>query len=82
MVQLAPAARFVGQLLAKSNSDEFVPETAMLVINSGAVPVLVNVTDCESLGVFTVTEPNGMALAERDTTGSTPVPVRVIVCGE
>ena len=54
----------------------------MLVINSGAVPVLVNVTDCESLGVFTVSEPYGMALAERDTTGSTPVPVRVIVCSE
>ena len=54
MVQLAPAARLVPQLLAKTNEVAFVPATAMLVIDKAAVPVLVSVTNCELLEVATV----------------------------
>lgn len=42
--QLAPTARLDPQLLEKSNCEAFVPVTAMLVIVSAAVPVLVMVT--------------------------------------
>jgi len=45
MVQLAPAARLVPQLLANTHDDAFVPVTAMLVIGNAALPTLVMVTD-------------------------------------
>lgn len=44
IVQFAPTARLVPQLLAKMNEDAFVPVTAMLVIVNAAVPVLVMTT--------------------------------------
>jgi len=52
--QLAPTARLVPQLLAKTNEDALVPVTAMLVIVNAAAPVLVIVTDCDVLEVPTV----------------------------
>jgi hypothetical protein len=51
MVQLAPAVRFVPQLLAKTNEEAPVPVTAMLLINSVAAPEFVIVTDCDALVV-------------------------------
>ena len=82
--QLAPTARLVPQLLAKTNCDAFVPVTAMLVIVSVAVPVLVMVTYCDALDVPTVTEPNDRLAAVKVTgpAGATPVPVSEIDCGE
>lgn len=44
MVQLAPAARLVPQVLAKTKEDALAPVTAMLVMVNAAVPVLVMVT--------------------------------------
>ena len=82
MVQLAPTVRLAAQLLAKANSDAFVPVTAMLLICNTALPVLVSVTDCDSLGVFATTEPNARLFADRLTNGSTPVPLNAILCGE
>jgi len=49
MVQLAPTATLVPQLLANTNEDAFVPVTAMLLTVNVAVPVLVRVTDCDAL---------------------------------
>ena len=82
MEQLAPGARLVPQLLEKANSGAFVPVTAMLVIARAAVPVLVSVTDCDSAGVFKVVEPKARLGDDRLTSGCTPVPLRVMLCGE
>jgi len=57
MTQLAPTARLVPHVFAKTNEDTFVPVTAMLVIEKAAVPVLVIVTDCELLDWPSSTEP-------------------------
>lgn len=49
MEQLAPTARLLPQLLAKTKEEALAPVTAMLVMESAVVPVLVRVTDCEAL---------------------------------
>ena len=82
MVQLAPAARLVPQLLANSNEEAFVPVTAMLVMERAVVPVLVMVTDCELLAEPTVVVGKVRLVAERVTGGWTPVPLSAMVCGE
>jgi hypothetical protein len=82
MVQLAPAARLVPHEFANPNEDAFVPVTAMLVIESAAVPELVMVTVCELLVEPTFTEPNARLVADRVTDGSPPVPLKAMVCGE
>jgi hypothetical protein len=53
MVQLAPIARLDPQLFANTNEEAFVPVTAMLVMASTELPVLVSVTLCEALVVPT-----------------------------
>jgi hypothetical protein len=53
MVQFAPIARLEPQLFANTNEEAFVPVTAMLVIASTELPVLVRVTLCERLVVLT-----------------------------
>ena len=58
MLQLAPAARLAGQLLANTNEDASVPVTAMLVIESAVVSLLVNATYCDALAAPTFTDPN------------------------
>ena len=50
IVQLAPAARLVTQLLANTNEDASAPVTDTLVIVSAVAPVLVTVTYCDALG--------------------------------
>lgn len=82
MVQFAPAARLVPQLFAKTNEDAFVPVTTMLVIDKAAFPVFVSVTDCELLDKPTEVAAKGMLVADRDTTGPTPVPVNAMLWGE
>ena len=81
MVQLAPATRLVPQLLANTNWFALVPVTAMLLIVNVVVPELVMVTDCEALEAPTVVEPNAMLVADR-VTGTTPVPLKAMVCGD
>ena len=80
-MQFAPAAKLVPQLLANTNDEAFAPVTAMLVIVSVALPVLVNVTDFDALAVPTVTSPNGKLVAESVTVVFVPVPVSAMLCG-
>ena len=80
--QLAPAARLLPQEFANTNDDAFAPVTAMLVIDSGASPVLVKVTDCDALDVPTAWSPYVRLTAESDTSGTTPVPVNATVWGD
>jgi hypothetical protein len=83
MVQLAPDATEVPQLFPNTKEEAFVPVTAMLVIVRVTPPVLVNVTDCEELDVPTGSLPKDKLVAESETAaGLTPVPVRVIDCGD
>jgi len=82
MVQFAPTGRIVAQLFAKTNEAALVPVTAMLVIDSGAVPVLVIVTDCDPLDDPTFTGPKERLVADSVTGGGTPVPLSVMLCGE
>jgi len=82
MVQLAPTVRLVPQLLANTKEDALVPVTAMLLIDSAAVPELVIVTDCDPLEVSRSTEPNERLVADRVTGVAKPVPLKAIDCGE
>jgi hypothetical protein len=82
MVQFAPTARLVPQLLAKTNEDALTPVTAMLVKDKAAVPVLVMVTDCELLAEPTAVAGKVRLVAESVTGSSTPVPLNVMDCGE
>jgi len=82
MLQLAPAARFVPQEFPNVNDDAFAPVTAMLVIESAAVPVLVMDTYCDAVAVPTGDEPNARLVVERVTAGPSPVPVKAMLCGD
>jgi hypothetical protein len=85
ILQFEPAASVAGLCghgLVCVKSALFAPVMAILVIASGALPVLVRVTICGELVV-----PTGWALKVRLvvfpklTTGAMPVPVREITCG-
>lgn len=52
--QLVPIDRLVPQLSANTNEDASAPVTAMLAMDTAVVPVLVMVTDCDSLARPTV----------------------------
>jgi hypothetical protein len=80
--QFAPAARLVPQLLANPNEEAPVPVTAMLVMASVALPVLVKVTLCEALVVPTSWLPNDKLVADSETVVLTPVPPSEMLCGE
>jgi len=84
MVQLAPTARLVPQVFAKTNEEAFVPVTAMLAIDNAALPVFVTTTCCDALVSPTVMEPNERLVAENATVVGipTPVPLNAMVCGE
>ena len=70
--------------MAKTNCEALAPVTAMLVIDSAAVPVLVMVTACKLLQVSTVVPPNAMLVGARVTgvEEARPVPVKAMLCGE
>ena len=69
MAQFAPAAKLVPQPFANTNEEASAPVTAMLLMDRGAVPVLVSVTDCDALLVPNWAEPNERLVAERVTAG-------------
>src|SRR6516162_3421870 len=79
IVQLARMAKLEPQVLVCPKS----PVVAMLAIASIAVPLLVNVTDCAGLVVFTSCVPNAMLAGERVAFGPdiTPMPLNAICCG-
>lgn len=58
MLQLAPAARLVPQVFANTKDEASAPVTAMLVIVTAELPVLVAVTDCDVLADPTFSDPN------------------------
>lgn len=86
IVQLAPDASVAGlsgQLADSAKSAAFVPPTAILLIVSGAVPLLVRVIVCAALVVPTFWLPK-LALAGLSVTPGadvTPVPERGTLCG-
>src|SRR5262245_4799054 len=53
----------------------------ILLIVSAPGPLLVKVTFCAALVVFTVWLPKLRLAADRPTTGATPVPLKVTACG-
>lgn len=79
MMQLAPAARLVPQLLAKTNEDASAPLSAMPVRVSVELLALVMVTDCEPLDVPSVVGAYDSARAERVIAGVTPAPLSAMV---
>lgn len=74
IVQFAPAARLVPQLLAKTNDEAFVPVTAMLLIGNAAPLVFVIVTVCELLIAPTEVDGNVRLVADSVNGSATPVP--------
>ena len=64
IVQLAPAASELPQLLDCANLLAFVPEIATLVIDSDPPPVFFRVTSWALLVVLTTTDPNATLVRE------------------
>lgn len=73
----------VGQVLVCANSPAFVPVSPMLLIESGALPVFVNVTVCAAAVVPTRCDPKLKLDGESETAGpgAVPVPVSGTACG-
>lgn len=83
IVQLAPAATLVPQLCVSAKS----PEAAIDAMVRAALPELVSFTVCAALVVPSVCEAKVRLVGERVTvgavtTGVSPVPLKVTVCGE
>jgi hypothetical protein len=78
MVQMPAAATGEPQVLVWAKG----PTAVIEVMLNAAEPVLVTVTVCAALVVFTACEPKVRVLAESDTTGSAaPVPVSRMIWG-
>jgi hypothetical protein len=71
----------VGQVFVWAKSPAFVPLTATLPIDNGAVPESVRVTDCAALALPTTCEPNDRLLGDNDTPGAVPVPDKATLWG-
>ena len=82
IVQLAPAASEVPQLLLSPKLLELAPVTEILVMVRAAVPGLDRVVDCVVAEVPTNVLVNVMVLEVNVACGAVPVPVRAAVCGE
>ena len=84
IVQFAPTARLVPQLFANTNDEALAPATAMLEMDTLALPVFVTVTDCDSLEAPTFTEPKERLLSDSviGAAGSKPVPLNAMLCGD
>jgi hypothetical protein len=83
IVQLAPAATELPQVLVWAKSLALAPVTARLVMFSVALPVLLTVTLRAVLVVGTGWLPKARLVAERPATGAAlpPVPVKFTLCG-
>jgi hypothetical protein len=73
IVQVAFSARVAGQVFVWAKSAGFAPVTAMLLIVSAPGPLLVNVTLCGGLVVFTISLPKSKLPEDRLTVGAGPV---------
>ena len=83
MVQLAPAATELPQVLVSAKLLPFVPERAMLEMLKAPLPELVKATTCAALVLPTATFPKAKLAGERLTAGAVlvPVPERATLCG-
>jgi hypothetical protein len=81
IVQLAPAATELPQVVVSGKSPGSAPVTAMLAMLKVRLPLLVRVTDCAGAVVPTNWLPKVMVVAESSTPGAAPVPVRFTDCG-
>lgn len=81
MVQLPPAPTPLPQLFVWAKSPAFAPLSAILDIFREVLPVFVRVTLCAALVVPVLSWVNVRLLGARPTTGWSPVPLRLIVCG-
>src|SRR5882762_441666 len=83
MVQLAPAATELPQVLLWANSLLLVPVMAMLETFSAPAPLLVRVTVCAVAATPTLVVLNVKLAGLKPTVGegAEPVPLRLIVCG-
>ena len=81
MVQLAPTATVLPQVVVLVNDDAFAPLIVIPpeLIVSGAPPVFFNVTTFAALVVPTVVLVNVIALGVNETAGGGTLPVRVTV---
>jgi hypothetical protein len=85
MVQDAPAASVLPQVLVLAKDALLAPVRLRPVIVSGALPVLVSVAFCAVLVVPLCTEPKFSVAGVSVAAGAAavvPAPVRVLVCGE
>jgi hypothetical protein len=81
MLHVAPAATELPQVLLCRKSPGFAPPTAMLVMLSATVAVLVSVTFCAALSVCRPWLPNVRLKGESVIVGAEFVPVPVSVAG-
>jgi hypothetical protein len=81
IVQLAPAATLLPQLLVWAKSPEFVPLMPMFEMSNVAFPVLERVTFWGVLVVPVYCWPNERLDGESVTAGATPVPIRLTLWG-
>ena len=81
MVQLAPAAKVVPQVVVSAKSEAFVPAIETPFIVMVPVPVFLSVTVLALVVTFTGWIPNGTVVGVRLATGLVPVPVKLICCG-
>lgn len=81
MLQFAPAARVVPQVVVLAKSAALVPVNAMLVMLMVAFPVFDKVTARELLVVLITCAPNAREVGDSCAAGLVPVPVSGTVCG-
>jgi hypothetical protein len=79
IVQLAPAASVLPQLLDCANLLAYMPETATLEINKDALPVFSRAMFLAGLVVSTTTDPNAMLFAETPATPLLPAAEKATV---
>jgi hypothetical protein len=81
MVQLAPAAKVVPQVVVSAKSEAFVPAIETLLMVMVPVPVFFSVTVLALVVTFTGWIPNATVVGVTLATGVVPVPVKLTCCG-
>ena len=80
MVQLAPPARLEPQVFPNMNEEALAPVILMPKIDSGALPMLVKVTDCDALPVPTTWIPYDRLFVEKVSGTGRPIPLSGMLC--
>jgi len=77
IVQLAPATRLAAQVVVRRNSELLTPVKVTPPIVMGRLPLLVSVTVCAALLVFTAWIANASDVGDKRAIGLVPVPESV-----